>query len=111
MTDMLSASDTVPGPTAPTVLVVDDDSANVASLERIFQREGMRVLSATGAKAALELVRTHRVEVVLSDVMMPGVSGLELLRAVKSPPTAPSSARSRRCARVLTTSSRSRSSA
>ena len=72
-----------PQPDAPTVLVVDDDSANVASLERIFKREGMRVLSADGAKTALELVRTHRVEVVLTDLMMPGISGAELLRAIR----------------------------
>ncbi len=67
----------------PTVLVVDDEAANVASLERIFQREGMRVLTAESAKAALELARGHRIEVVLTDLMMPGVTGVELLRAVK----------------------------
>ncbi|MBI4955080.1 MAG: sigma-54-dependent Fis family transcriptional regulator [Myxococcales bacterium] len=63
--------------------MVDDEPANVASLEKIFQREGMRVLPAQSAKEALELVRTHRVQVVLTDLMMPGVSGHELLRAVK----------------------------
>jgi DNA-binding NtrC family response regulator len=66
-----------------TVLVVDDEPANVTSLEKIFQREGMRVLTASNAKAALDLARSHRVEVVLTDLMMPGVSGLELLRALK----------------------------
>ncbi len=66
-----------------TVLVVDDEPSNVTSLEKIFQREGMRVLSADSAKRALELVRTHRVQVVLTDLMMPGTSGTELLRAVK----------------------------
>ena len=65
------------------MLVVDDDDANVASLERIFKSEGMRVLTADGAKAALELARSHRVQVVLTDLMMPGMSGLELLRALK----------------------------
>jgi len=66
-----------------TVLVVDDEASNLASLEKIFQREGMRVLTADGAKAALELVRRHRVQVVLTDLMMPGTSGVELLRALK----------------------------
>ena len=70
-------------PDATTVLVVDDEPSNRASLEKIFQREGMRVLSADGAKSALDLVRTHRVHVVLTDLMMPGTSGLELLRALK----------------------------
>ena len=70
-------------PDAPTVLVVDDEPSNLASIEKIFQRDGLRVLTADGAKAALEVVRTHRVQVVLTDLMMPGVSGLELLRALK----------------------------
>ena len=77
------SSAAAPEPDAPTVLVVDDQASNVASLERIFRREGMRVLSASGAREALELVRKHRVEVVLTDLMMPGVSGLELLKALK----------------------------
>jgi two-component system response regulator HydG len=82
-------TDSVPGtaerikPDAPTVLVVDDDDASLDSLERIFQREGMRVLTAQNARVALELARTHRIEVVLTDLMMPGVSGLELLKALK----------------------------
>jgi DNA-binding NtrC family response regulator len=73
----------VAAPDAPTVLVVDDEPANVTSLEKIFQREGFRVLTADGAKVALELARNHRVEVVLTDLMMPGVSGIELMRALR----------------------------
>src|SRR6185295_9192242 len=68
---------------APTVLLVDDEPSNLASIEKIFQRDGLRVLTADSAKAALEIVRTHRVQVVLTDLMMPGVSGIELLRALK----------------------------
>jgi two-component system response regulator HydG len=90
MTDDLSeggaSASNAPAPAtadAPTVLVVDDEPSNLASIEKIFQRDGMRVLTADGAKAALDLVRSRRVEVVLTDLMMPGVSGLELLRALK----------------------------
>ena len=67
----------------PTVLVVDDDASNLASIEKIFQRDGMRVLTADGARAALELARGHRIQVVLTDLMMPGTSGIELMRALK----------------------------
>ena len=63
--------------------MVDDEAANVASLERIFKREGFRVLTGSGAKEALAIARSHRVEVVLTDLMMPGVSGLELLKALR----------------------------
>jgi two-component system response regulator HydG len=72
-----------PSPDAITVLVVDDERSNIESLEKIFLREGMRVLAASDAKKALETVRTHRVHVVLTDLMMPGTTGLELLRAIK----------------------------
>src|SRR5882757_5473452 len=70
-------------PNATTVLIVDDEPSNVASLEKIFLREGMRVLTAEGPKTALEAARTHRVHVVLTDLMMPGTTGVELLRALK----------------------------
>lgn len=66
-----------------TVLVVDDEEANRTSLERIFVKEGMRVLLANGAKDALEQLRRCRVDVILTDLMMPGVSGVELLKAAK----------------------------
>ena len=66
-----------------TVLVVDDELSNLASLQKIFQKEGMRVLVAEDAKQALDLVRRHRVQVVLTDLMMPGTNGVELLRALR----------------------------
>jgi DNA-binding NtrC family response regulator len=66
-----------------TILVVDDEQANRESLEKIFVREGMRVLLAEDARAALDQLRSQRVHVLLTDLMMPGISGLELLRAAK----------------------------
>src|SRR3954468_8358879 len=88
MTDDLTGAsdrplDPATSPDAPTVLVVDDEPSNLASIEKIFQRDGMRVLTADNAKAALEIVRSHRVEVILTDLMMPGTSGLDLLKAIK----------------------------
>ncbi|MBN1612263.1 MAG: sigma-54-dependent Fis family transcriptional regulator [Polyangiaceae bacterium] len=66
-----------------TVLVVDDEVSNLTSLEKIFQRESMRVLRSTNARDALEAARRHRVDVVLTDLMMPGTNGVELMRALK----------------------------
>jgi DNA-binding NtrC family response regulator len=66
-----------------TVLVVDDEPSNLSSLRKIFEREQMRVLTAEDAKSALDLVRRHRVQVALIDLMMPGTSGAELLRALR----------------------------
>ena len=67
-----------------TVLVVDDEQANLDSLERIFSREGWRVLLATSAAKAIETLRAEPVDVVLTDLMMPGMSGQELLRGVRA---------------------------
>jgi DNA-binding NtrC family response regulator len=80
-----SSQGSIPAPPAdaPSLLIVDDEPANLTSLQKIFQRESMRVFTASGAKEAIEVVRHHRIQVVLTDLMMPGVSGLDLLRAVK----------------------------
>jgi two-component system response regulator HydG len=68
----------------PLVLIVDDEKPNVESLARIFDREGWRVAAADSGSAALEVLRKERVHVVVTDLMMPGMSGEELLRAVKA---------------------------
>lgn len=73
----------LPSSSEVTLLVVDDEEANRLSLERIFIKEGMRVLLANSAREALEQLRRCRVDVVLTDLMMPGTSGVELLRAAK----------------------------
>ena len=65
------------------VLVVDDEPNNVTSLEKIFKKEGLRVTGAHNAREALDHLRKRRVDVVLTDLMMPGITGIELLRAVK----------------------------
>ena len=84
----------VPRPAAPqssvpdagggdvTVLVVDDERSNLESLEKIFQREGYRVLVADQGRRALDVCRQHRVDVVLTDLMMPGMTGIALLKAL-----------------------------
>lgn len=66
------------------LLIVDDDAANLASLARIFEREGLEVLTASDGKAALEVLRSRPVQVVLSDLMMPQLNGIELLRAIRA---------------------------
>ena len=67
-----------------TVVIVDDEDANLVSLRKIFQKEGMRPLTAADGQEALELCRQHQVHVVLTDLMMPGMSGLDLLKALQT---------------------------
>ena len=67
----------------PTILVVDDEEANRLTLERILVREGLTVLQAPDGRAALKLVRSHQPMVVLTDLMMPGLDGMGLLKAAR----------------------------
>jgi two-component system, NtrC family, response regulator HydG len=68
---------------APTLLVVDDEPSNLESLERIFAREGLTVVVAPDGKEGLEMLRKRRIDVCLTDLMMPGVSGVDLLKAAR----------------------------
>ncbi|NVJ07090.1 sigma-54-dependent Fis family transcriptional regulator [Myxococcus sp. AM001] len=70
--------------TSPTVLVVDDDRANLDSVVRIFQREGMATLAAANGTEALELLRRPEVAAMVTDLMMPNMDGQELLRAARA---------------------------
>src|SRR3712207_3847037 len=67
-----------------TVLVVDDDRANLDSVARIFQREGLGTLTASNGTEALELLRRPEVSVMVTDLMMPGMDGQELLKASRT---------------------------
>ena len=68
------------------VLVVDDVLANVKLLQARLLAEYFEVLTAYNGLEALELLKTERVDVVLLDVMMPGVDGFEVCRRIKSDP-------------------------
>ncbi len=66
------------------VLLVDDDQAFRRVLEYQLGEDGHRVLTASSAVSALEQLKAAPVDVVLSDVRMPGTDGVELLARVKA---------------------------
>jgi len=66
------------------VLVVDDILANVKLLEARLQAEYFEVLTANGGQQALDLLERESVDVVLLDVMMPGMDGFETCRRIKA---------------------------
>lgn len=68
---------------APGTLVVDDEELIQSLLKRMLEREGLKVFLASSGEEALELLRTQRIKVVLSDIVMPGMNGLELLIRIK----------------------------
>ncbi|HEV8717801.1 MAG TPA: response regulator [Candidatus Binatia bacterium] len=66
-----------------TVLVVDDNKDTVDILTRLLVRYDMTVLRAYNGPECLEAVRTHTVDVILLDVMMPGMDGLAVCAELK----------------------------
>lgn len=83
-----------PGPEPPvhgrlsgrTIVVVDDHVEIVDMLGDVLSHEGALVLDATSAKGALEVLRRELVDVLVSDLQMPAMNGLELVRAVRRLP-------------------------
>jgi CheY-like chemotaxis protein len=70
-------------PAENTLLVVDDSAENRDILARRLRRKGFRVLEADSGPAALELIEREPVDLMLLDIMMPGMNGLEVLRIVR----------------------------
>ena len=72
------------------ILVVDDVLANVVLLEARLKAEYFDVRTARGGEEALQITRSERIDLVLLDIMMPGLSGFEVCKTLKSDPkTAP----------------------
>lgn len=66
-----------------TVLVVEDTPSEMALITSFLKDSGYNVIAATDAKEALEKVTQYKPDVVVTDVVMPGMSGFELCRSLK----------------------------
>src|SRR5262249_30178469 len=69
-------------PTKPTLLIVDDEEGPRQSLRIVFKNE-YTVLLASNGPDAIELVHKNHVDVVVCDIMMSGMSGVDVLKAIK----------------------------
>jgi two-component system response regulator HydG len=67
----------------PSILVVDDESSILDTLRILLKKEGYEVATAQGGKAGLEQIRSGNHAIVLTDVRMPQVTGLDILKAAK----------------------------
>ncbi len=74
-----------PRPGAARILVVDDDETSRDMLARRLRREGHHVAAVAGGREALALVRERPFDLILLDVLMPQMNGLEVLRCLKAP--------------------------
>jgi DNA-binding response OmpR family regulator len=69
---------------AATILVVDDNRENLNVIGNLFKDQGHKLAFATNGKDALEIVETTKVDLILLDVMMPGMDGFEVCKELKS---------------------------
>ncbi|MFD1397582.1 response regulator [Kroppenstedtia eburnea] len=69
------------------VLVVDDQYGIRILLTEVFSREGINIFQAANGKLALEIIRKEKPDLILLDMKMPGMDGLELLRQLKKEQT------------------------
>jgi DNA-binding NtrC family response regulator len=67
----------------PSILVIDDESGILETLRILLKNEGFDVTTAQGGKAGLEALKGSAPDIVLTDVRMPQVSGIDILSAVR----------------------------
>lgn len=90
LSDTISSRDAAPADSVSArLLVVDDDENNRDMLSRRLQRRGFEVVVAEDGQKALDAMAGDRFDLVLLDVMMPGITGLEVLTTIRKtyPPT------------------------
>ena len=68
---------------APIVLVIDDDETIIHLITALVEELSYNVLTASNGIAAMDLLKTHHVDLVITDIIMPGMEGLEVVRNVK----------------------------
>ena len=66
-----------------TILIVDDDADFLESLADILTAKGYQVVSAHGGRQAIQAARETPMDVVLSDIVMPGIDGLEACQEIE----------------------------
>jgi DNA-binding response OmpR family regulator len=76
-------------PNRRTIVVVEDEATVAAALRYNLEREGFRCLGAGDGARALELVATERPDLLLLDLMLPGIDGIEVCRRVRARSTVP----------------------
>ncbi|MFZ5997805.1 MAG: response regulator [Nitrospirota bacterium] len=68
---------------AERLLIVEDEDTLCESLRRVFTREGYEVDITGSAEAALELLKESSYDLIITDIILPGISGIELLSRYK----------------------------
>ena len=83
MNDSSKSSDPHGEIISASILCVDDDLAITEMVSEYLKQNGFRVITAQTAEDAMDLLSEHHFDIVITDVMMPGINGLELTEWIK----------------------------
>ena len=67
-----------------TILVIDDEKDLIELVRYNLEKEGFDVIAATDGQSGLEVIRKHRPELVMLDLMMPGIDGLQVCQRLRA---------------------------
>jgi diguanylate cyclase (GGDEF)-like protein/PAS domain S-box-containing protein len=84
MDNLASLAEVTDELTGRNVLVVDDEEVNRDLLLRRLERRGCAVVAAEDGQAALDALKTNQFDLILLDVMLPGIDGIEVLRQIRA---------------------------
>jgi CheY-like chemotaxis protein len=73
--------------TGERILIVDDNATNLKLVAYLMRANGYTVETALDAESAIEAIRANHPDVILMDIQLPGIDGLELTRRLKADPT------------------------
>lgn len=72
---------------AKTILIVEDDLTNMRMLSDLLQAQGYKVLEAVDGKGTLQISRQHHLDLILMDIQLPEVSGIDHIKTLKADDT------------------------
>ena len=81
---MLKIIDIMNSPNQPVILVVDDIATNIALVKAMLRNKNYEVISAQSGAQALKIASEKRPDIIILDIMMPGMDGYEVLARLRS---------------------------
>jgi two-component system cell cycle response regulator DivK len=81
---MINGSETIRDNAAKTVLVVEDNDLNMKLFHDLLEAHGYQILQTKNGRDALRLAREHHPDLILMDIQLPEISGLEVTKLIKS---------------------------